>query len=174
MFNERGFHATSLDDVAASLGVTKPVIYHHLGNKDQALFECVCSGLADLQAAADAARATLGTGLSRLQSFLRRYAEIIMDDFGRCVVRTGDQTLSADGRARFRGLKREVDQALRQMIMDAVADGTAQVADIRLAAFNIAGALNWCGHWYREDGPLSAAEIANGLVTMLCIGITPK
>ena len=45
MFNERGFHATSLEDVAASLGVTKPVIYHHLGNKEQVLFECVRIGL---------------------------------------------------------------------------------------------------------------------------------
>src|SRR3546814_2246117 len=35
MFNERGFHATSLDDVAASLGVTKPVIYHYLGNRSE-------------------------------------------------------------------------------------------------------------------------------------------
>src|SRR3546814_3852597 len=51
MFNERGFHATSLDDVAASLGVTKPVIYHYLGNKDQVVFECVRIGLAQLREA---------------------------------------------------------------------------------------------------------------------------
>src|SRR2546422_9897159 len=29
MFNSQGFHATSLDDVAASLGVSKPTIYHY-------------------------------------------------------------------------------------------------------------------------------------------------
>ena len=49
LFNERGFHATSLDDVAASVGVTKPVVYHYLGNKDQVLFECVDLGLAQLR-----------------------------------------------------------------------------------------------------------------------------
>src|SRR3546814_7162119 len=67
MFNERGFHATSLDDVAASLGVTKPVIYHYLGNKDQVVFECVRIGLAQLREAAEAARAAPGTGLDRLK-----------------------------------------------------------------------------------------------------------
>ena len=39
MFNAKGFFATSLDDVAASLKVSKPLIYHYLGNKDQVLLE---------------------------------------------------------------------------------------------------------------------------------------
>ena len=57
MFNARGFHATSLDDVAASLGVSKPTIYHYLGAKDQVLFECVTRGIEQLRAAVDAAQA---------------------------------------------------------------------------------------------------------------------
>lgn len=80
MFNERGFHATSLDDVAASLGVTKPVIYHHLGNKDQVLLECVRVGLGQLRSAADESQRIDGSGLDRLTTFLRLYAEVTMDD----------------------------------------------------------------------------------------------
>src|SRR4051812_18453505 len=87
MFNSQGFHATSLDDVAASLGVSKPTIYHYLGNKDQVLLECVTRGVQQLRAAAEAAHAAPGTGFDRLRDFLTRYAEIIMDDFGRCVIR---------------------------------------------------------------------------------------
>jgi hypothetical protein len=47
MFNEKGFHQTSLDDVAARLGISKPTIYHYLGNKDQVLLECVTAGWPD-------------------------------------------------------------------------------------------------------------------------------
>src|SRR5882757_3552173 len=112
MFNERGFHATSLEDVATSLGVTKPVIYHHLGNKDQVLFECVTMGLGELQAAVAQARREPGNGLDRLRAFLRRYAETIMGEFGRCVIRTGDEMLSPMARTKFRALKREIDDAL--------------------------------------------------------------
>ena len=83
MFNSRGFHATSLDDVAVSLGVTRPVVYHYLGNKDQVLFECVRRGLEQLQDAARKASNHPGNGLARLRAFLIRYAEINMDDFGR-------------------------------------------------------------------------------------------
>lgn len=174
MFNERGFHATSLEDVAASLGVTKPVIYHHLGNKDQVLFECVRIGLHELEVAAGQSRDAAGSGLDRLRFFLRRYAEVIMGDFGRCVIRTSDEALSPEARVKFRALKREIDQALRGMIGQAAADGSAVVRDVRLTAFTFAGALNWPARWFRPDGAATAAEIAANLVDVLCSGIAPR
>jgi len=173
MFNERGFHATTLDDVAASLRVTKPVIYHHLGNKDQVLFECVRIGLTELQLAAAEARRGPGNGLDRLKAFLRRYAEVIMGDFGRCVIRTADEALSPDARAKFRALKRQIDDELRSMIEEASADGSARVVDVRTTAFAFAGALNWPARWYHPDGSKDAAEMAAELVDVLCRGIEP-
>jgi AcrR family transcriptional regulator len=173
MFNERGFQATSLDDVAASLGVTKPVIYHYLGNKDQVLFECVKIGLAQLREAADAARGTAGNGLSRLQIFLRRYADINMGAFGRCIVRTGEEALTPESRARFRALKREIDMALRGLIAEGVADGSVHADDVRLTAFTLAGALNWTARWYREDGPMHREDISTRMVALLCAGLIP-
>ncbi|MGR6330975.1 TetR/AcrR family transcriptional regulator [Sphingomonas sp. XXL09] len=174
MFNERGFHATSLDEVAASLGVSKPTVYHHLGNKDQVLFECVLIGLKQLQEAAAIAAARPGRGIDRLHDFLIRYAQINMDDFGRCVVRTGDEALSPESATRFRALKREIDQALRRLVEDGVADGSIAATDTRLLAFTLAGALNWPARWFVADGPLSAAEVAKQMVGMLIAGVAPR
>ena len=174
MFNERGFHATSLEDVAASLGVTKPVIYHHLGNKDQVLFACVQIGLAELQQAAERSHGMQGNGLDRLRAFLRRYAEVIMGEFGRCVIRTGEEVLSAETRAEFRALKRRIDDRLRAMIAAAAADGSAIVPDVRIAALTFAGALNWPARWYSPEGPIRPGDMATALVDMLIAGIEPK
>ena len=174
MFNNRGFHATSLDDVAASLGVTKPVIYHYLGSKDQVLFECVHSGVRELQAAAEQARLEPGTGLERLKSFLRRYAEITMEDFGRCVIRTSDEVLSPESGARFRALKREIDHAMRALIAEGVADGSIAEVDVKLAAFTLAGALNWPARWHRNDGATSSKAIAAQMVDILTAGLEPR
>jgi AcrR family transcriptional regulator len=174
MFNARGFHATSLDDVAASLGVSKPTIYHYLGNKDQVLFECVTRGLEQLRAAADAARAVPAPGLERLKTFLRRYAEIIMDDFGRCVIRTADEALSPESAARFRALKREIDTAMRELITEARSDGSMAPLDVKLTAFALAGALNWPARWYDPDGTQSAEEVAAQMVDLLMQGLAPR
>lgn len=174
MFNERGYHATSLDEVAASLGVTKPVIYHHLGNKAQVLFEFVRTGLSELQEAAQEAKEESGDGLDRLRAYLRRYAETIMGDFDRCVIHTGDEMLSREARVKFRKLKRRIDTDLRARIQQAAADGSAYVPDTRTAAFAIAGALNWTARWHRPGGPEDSSEIASSLVAILCAGLAPR
>lgn len=174
MFNDRGFHATSLDDVAASLGISKPTIYHYLGNKEQVLIECVTRGLEPLRAAVEQAREEEGSGLDRLRFFLIRYARISMDDFGRCMVRTGDEYLSPEGAATFRARKKEIDVAMRGLIREGVGDGSIAPVDIRFAAFTLAGALNWPARWHDPQGPMSPEEIAVALVDNLIQGLAPR
>lgn len=174
MFNAQGFHATSLDDVAASLGVSKPTIYHYLGNKDQVLFECVTRGIEQLRVVADEALGGTGTGLDRLRSFLRHYAEIMMEDFGRCVVRTADEVLSPESAVRFRTLKREIDGAMRALITESIADGSIAPVDVKLTAFTLAGALNWPARWHRDDGAISSKMVAAQMVDILIQGLAPR
>lgn len=174
MFNDRGFHATSLDDVAASLGISKRTIYHYLANKDQVLLECVTIGLQQLLAAAERAREEEGDGRQRLIRFLRRYAEVNMDDFGRCVVRTGEEALSPASRPRYRQLKREIDNALRTLIEEAMADGSIAPVDVKMAAFALAGALNWPARWHDPGGAVAAEDIAEKLVDILTKGLDPR
>lgn len=171
MFNERGFHATSLDDVAASLGISKRTIYHYLPTKDQVLLECVTIGLQQLLEAARQAKEEPGRGRDRLEKFLCRYAEINMEDFGRCVIRTGEESLSSESLPRYRALKREIDMALRAMIEEAIADGSIAPVDVKIAAFTLAGALNWPARWHRPSGSRSPQSLARSMVELLLSGL---
>ncbi|AOH83178.1 TetR family transcriptional regulator [Sphingomonas panacis] len=173
-FNLRGFQAASLDEVAANLRISKPTIYRYLGNKEQVLLECVTRGLEMLRTAATDAQAESGSGLNRLTRFLRRYAEINMDDFGRCVIRTDDTALSPDGRAHFRALKAQIDKAMRALIAQGVADGSIAPLDVKMAAFALAGALNWPAKWHDPAGGNSAEDIATSLVEVLVQGLAPR
>lgn len=173
MFNERGFRETSLEDVAASLGVTKPVLYHYFGSKDQILAACIDAGLAQLRPAAAAARSIEGTGLDRLKAFLVSYAELNMTDFGRIFVLTRPGALSEEGGECLRAFKREIDGNLRELISRATMDGSARADDIKLTAFTLAGALNWPARWYRESGEKERGEIARQIVDILCTGLEP-
>lgn len=173
-FNLRGFQAASLDEVAGNLRISKPTIYRYLGNKEQVLLECVTRGLEMLQAAATDAQAEPGSGLTRLSHFLRRYAEINMDDFGRCVVRTDDAALSTEGRAHFRALKAKIDSAMRALIAEGIEDGSIAPLNVKMTAFALAGALNWPAKWYDPAGKDSAEEIAKSLVEVLIRGLEPR
>lgn len=174
MFNVRGFHSTSLDDVAASLGISKPTIYHYLGSKDGVLLECVTIGLNQLLEASEDARQRSGTGLEQLRRFLESYALVSMGDFGRCVVRTGDEMLSPDSARQVRDRKRDIDNALRSFIRDAVADGSIRVADEHVTALTFAGALNWPARWFDPEGADQAEDMARKMADVLIQGCAPR
>jgi AcrR family transcriptional regulator len=173
-FNTRGFHATSLDDVALALNVTKPTIYHYFASKDEVLFECVRRGLESIREATAKAAAEGGSGHRRLEALLLDYARVMTMEFGICVARTQDNELSAASRKRFRALKREIDTIVREVIEQGVADGSLATKNPRLATFTLTGALNWIAHWYEPKGSLSADEVARGAVATLLNGLLPN
>ncbi|RVU14303.1 TetR/AcrR family transcriptional regulator [Methylobacterium oryzihabitans] len=169
-FCERGVRATSLDDVAERLNITKPTIYHYFRNKDEILVACVARGLAMIDdAIAEADREAL-SALDRLRAALRRYAEVMTMDFGMCVTRISEPDLSEEGRTRFRDGKRKIDGRVRDLLRACIREGSIRPCDVVLATFTITGALNWIARWYDPAGPLTGEEIGERMVAMLLAG----
>jgi AcrR family transcriptional regulator len=173
-FDERGYHNTSLDDIAAALGVTKPTIYYYVPNKEQLLFECFRAGLEPIRSALRRAEATPGTGRERLAGVVRDYAVAIASEYGWCMVRAEHQDLGPELSAQVRSLKSEIDRGIRRLLQAGIADGSIAAADPKLAAFAIAGALNWIAHWYRAGRPLTPQDIAEAFVGLLEHGLAPR
>jgi AcrR family transcriptional regulator len=170
-FREKGYHRTSLDDLAAELEVTKPTLYIYVQNKEAILFECFRAGLAQIQATLDECERGAGPARERLFAFIRGYAAAIVGDFGWCMLRAEDQHLGAAMSRRIKLLKAGIDRRMRALIEDGVADGSIRPCDTRMTAFALAGALNWMGHWYREDASLKPHEIADKFIDVFNRGL---
>jgi AcrR family transcriptional regulator len=173
-FNERGYHHTSLDDIAADLGVTKPTVYYYVANKEQLLFECFLAGLKPIRAAFREADGLQGTGRERLIAVIRGYAAAIASEYGWCMVRAHDQDLGPEMRRQINALKSEIDQGIRRLLRAGADDGSIAPCDPKITAFAMAGALNWIAHWYRADQALSAAEVADAFVDFFEHGLQPR
>ena len=171
MFNERGFHATSLDDVAERLHISKPTLYYYVKNKDEILFECVNIGMRMLQDAVAEEHSRGGTAFDKLVAAMRRYVEIVTSDFGRCVIRVGEDPLPAESRRELRRFKAALDGEFRALIRAGIDEGSILPCDPKIAAFTLAGALSWIGRWYRPDGPLPPGEIARQCIALLAGGL---
>jgi AcrR family transcriptional regulator len=159
--------------VAAAVGVTKPIVYHYVGNKEQLLFECFRTGVEQIRRAlADSAAAA--SGRDRLLQVLTKYAEAITGEFGWCMVRAEDLDLGADLSRRIKQLKSEIDQGLRRLIRSGIEDGTIRSCDPKMTAFAIAGALNWIAHWHRGRDALTPSEIAARFLDVFEHGLAPR
>jgi len=173
-FNRNGYHNTSLDDIATVLEVTKPTLYYYVKSKEQLLFECFRTGLEPIRAAFNDIGHSNQPARERLTIVLLRYAEAIASDFGWCMVRAEDLNLSGDLQSHVKTLKSEIDQGIRKLIRDGIADKSIAPCDPKMTAFALAGALNWIAHWYRDNQGLKPADIALAFVNMFDHGLRPR
>lgn len=174
LFNEKGFHATSLDEVAERLYVTKPTLYYYVKNKDEILFECVRIGLEKMQVAIAKAGESGGRAIDKLIAAMRQYAEIVTMDFGMCLIRVGEDPLPPENRRKLRALKAQIDREFRSLIEQGVAEGSLEPCDPKMAAFTLAGALSWIGRWYRPEGTMRPEEIADQAIAILMNGLATR
>ncbi len=170
-FAARGYHNTSLDGLAASLKVTKPTLYLYVQNKEAMLFECFQAGLKQIQTTLEECERAPGPARERLFAFIRGYAAAIVGDYGWCMLRAEDQHLGAAMSRRIKLLKAGIDRRMRALIEAGVADGSIRECDTKMTAFALAGALNWMGHWYREDASLKPPEIADRFIDFFNRGL---
>lgn len=173
-FRERGYHNTSLDDIASALNVTKPTVYHYVENKEQLLFECFHAGLKQIMDSFEEIDSQYATGRERLAAVIVRYAQAIASDFGWCMVQAENQDLSPAMSRKVKQLKSQIDQGLRRLIRIGSEDGSLRPCDEKMTAFALAGALNWIAHWYRPGESLDAEEIARLYIDLFTQGLTPR
>ena len=74
-------------------------------------------------------------------------------------------------RLKLRRMKAGLDHEFRALIRQGIAEGSIAPCDPKLAAFTIAGALSWIGHWYRPGGRLEPAAIAEHCIHTLTLGL---
>ena len=123
-FNRKGYHNTSLDDIAARLEVTKPTVYYYVTSKEQLLFQCFLAGVEPIRAAFREARAADVPARERLKAVLRHYGAAVASEFGWCMVRAEDQDLSPAMSRHIKSLKSEIDQGIRRLIREGMQDGS--------------------------------------------------
>jgi len=171
LFLEKSYARTSLNDVAERLNITKPALYHYFPNKEEILLECYRLGCGLIEEILNDIAAHCGTGLEKVAAFIYSYANVMTVNFGRCVMRMDEGDLSHKAFGEVRAYKRKIDRRLRTFIQEGIADGSITPCDPKIAAFSIAGALNWICIWYEPDGPLSAEEIATQFARTLTEGL---
>lgn len=174
LFLEKSYGRTSLDDIAKGLNITKPALYHYFHKKEEILLECYRWGTGLIEESLTEIEGSAGTGLEKVAAFVYSYANVMTVNFGRCVMRLDEGDLSAQALHEVRTRKRRIDRRLRSFIQEGIRDGSVAPCDPKIAAFSIAGAVNWICMWYEPEGPLSAEEIASQFARTLTQGLARR
>ena len=170
IFSRRGFHQTTLSDIADDLHIAKPTLYHYFRSKDEILLEIQQAAIGQML---DANIDSKLSGRQQLQAFFHRYVEMIVDDFGTCLIMTGVLPLLPQNRSLVRKGSKSIEVILRAMLARGIEDKSIKPCDPRIVAKFMFGALNWIPYWYRSDGgELDVEALADQAIQFVMRGLT--
>lgn len=173
LFDQDGYHSTSMNDVAQAVHLAKPTLYHYFPQgKAEILFlihEEFLAALVDAHAARKhedvSAAERLHGMITDLVSVIKTLHSHVRVFFEHARELPSEQldVVHANAR-RYRGLMEEV-------ISDGVKTGEFATNDVRATTLAIFGMCNWVYQWYLEDQRLNAQEIADHFFCLIIQGL---
>jgi TetR/AcrR family transcriptional regulator len=171
IFNQRGYHGTTLEGVARALGVTKAALYYHVRSKEELLFRCHQVLVEIALEGVRSARECASSADEQLRLALTSYIEGILDHLRGSVVLLEHGALTPAHQRQVIAGRDEYERQLREIIAGGVRDGVFVPCDPRLVGFALLGAGNWIPKWYSPSGTRAPKEIAETFAAYLVRGL---
>lgn len=159
-FGAKGFHNTTLDDIADALSVTKPALYRYVKSKNEILFECHRIAIGMAEDSLDEAQQRSGTPLETLRVYVELYIGKMTSELGTCVVLTEYYSMTPQHHRLIQQRRRVLDSRLRTLVARCIEENEIAHCDPKLAVFFFMGAINSINRWFSEKGEVRGDEIA--------------
>jgi len=162
LFQQRGYDATSMNDVAAALKLSKCGLYHHFQSKDEILFEIMNHAMEITQERVLAPVRGIADPVERLRALIRLHIEVVLSPRDReiTVMLHENHPLPPTLRKRINTRKKEyihyVEGLMAEVQRARQAKGSVSP---RAAAFALLGMINWIYQWYKPEGSLQSHNL---------------
>jgi TetR/AcrR family transcriptional regulator, cholesterol catabolism regulator len=178
LFQQRGYDATSMNDVAAALKLSKGGLYHHFQSKDEILFEIMDHAMEITQERVLAPVRGIADPQERLRALIRLHMEVVLSPRDReiTVMLHENHPLPPGLRKRINQRKKEYVHFVEGVIADVQKEAQRSrnmkgAVSPRAAAFALLGMINWIYQWYKPEGELQANSLIPQFTELLFGGI---
>ena len=171
LFQQRGYDATSMNDVAAALKLSKGGLYHHFQSKDEILFEIMNHAMEITQERVLSPVRSIADPEERLRALIRLHIEVVLSPRDReiTVMLHENHPLPPALRKRINSRKKDYIHFLENLmaeVQNQLHRDQAQQShhakgkvSPRAAAFALLGMINWIYQWYKPEGELQAQNL---------------
>lgn len=171
VFRERGFADTGMREIAQAADLSPGNLYYYFRSKADILFFCQTHSVERmLEAMAALGKESLGPA-ERLSRAITAHLLCTLDELDGAAAHTEVESLPPDLREQIVAKRDRYERALRAIVADGVKAGTFRDCDPVLVTRAILGACNWTTRWYRPDGKVQPAGIAEAFADYLVKGL---
>jgi TetR/AcrR family transcriptional regulator len=173
-FRARGFAETGMRDIAEAAALSPANLYNYFRGKHEILFFCQDNSLDRMIAALEKARRMKTSAAARLRLVIVSHLRCLLDEVEGSAAHLLTSALPHREQRYLVAKRDRYEEGVRSLIASGVRSGEFVCDDQALAARAMLGALNWSVQWFRQDGPQTATEIAEGLADYLIQGLLAK
>ena len=173
LFQQQGYDATSMNDVAAALKLSKGGLYHHFQGKDEILFHLMNHALDITQERVVNTVRGIADPEERLRALIRHHIEVVLSVRDReiTVMLHENHPLPPPLRRRINSRKKDYVHFVENLIAEVQrARHCKGAVTPRAAAFALLGMINWIYQWYKPEGRLQAQDLIPQYTEMLFAG----
>jgi AcrR family transcriptional regulator len=176
LFKEKGYHATSMRDIAAAVGINKGSLYSYIKSKEDLLipvFEqaqgVLCSQLEQISADPSL------TSTDRLRRAIHAHVTAVADNLDVLTVYLSEwRQLATESLATNRDQRARYAYLFHEILRDGVASGEFRPMDTRIVMLGMIGMCNYLFRWYRPEGRMTPDELADTLIDMVMQGVAAR
>lgn len=171
VFGRKGFHATTLEEIAAVLKVTKASLYYYFSTKEELLYEVHLLSLEDVLARLDRALAGHESPVDQLRAAVTEHLRVLAVDYEGAFMLQQEYDLPDQYKALIVALRDRYEAKMLDIVQQGVRQRLFRTKDARVAVRMLLGSINWFLRWYRSDGRLTVDEIAEAYMDFTFYGL---
>ncbi|MBX3485800.1 TetR/AcrR family transcriptional regulator, partial [Phenylobacterium sp.] len=171
LFNRNGIEATSLDEIAASMGVTKGVLYHYFDDKSDLVTRCYERSFEIYEQFVTLAKAHGDDGFrsALINAHLNIQGQV--GSLSPLMPQPGFGAVPEEQRATMQRRAAQENRTVSAWLQSGIDDGVANPLDAPLVTHIIAGAFGWLPKWLPPDRPQDPIRMADKIMGMLLTGL---
>lgn len=175
LFSERGFHGTTIREIAEAAGMLSGSLYAHIQTKEDLLYEVVGQAADRFLGAIEPLLAAELPAAEKLRQAMVAHAEVVAASRPHATVFMHEwKALTPPRRAEIAARRKAYEQHLAQIINEGVKNGEFGPIDERMARLLILSAVNWIYEWYDPTGPLTPQDVADRYWRLALEGMQPR
>lgn len=172
LFQQKGYHATSMQDIADAVKLQKGSLYHYISGKEDLLVVIIHDALSQYNARLAEIRALDLPARQRLELAVAAHLKGIAENLGMLTIFLRESyALNPEQQRSIEAESDRYNRMFEELFAEGVRTGELRNLDPKLATRVVLGAANWLYRWYRPDGPLTIDQMASFFVDILFNGI---
>jgi AcrR family transcriptional regulator len=172
LWADKGYAATSVDELCEATSLGKGALYYHIGSKEQLLFEISVAASANVNEASDQVLAMDTSAAEKLRGMSRVLMCAIAENLPEWEVSLRERkTLSGERRRIVQAQREHYESLWRKLLSEGAGRGEFVVTN-RVILNGILGMFNYSYTWLRPEGGMTPAEIADSFAELVLEGLT--